>query len=65
MPKYAKFKAHKDPAPKMGKVVSDSDKAALEVDVTAIKRSPALRARPLPGKKRKGKKAKRARKLNA
>ena len=65
MPKYAKFKAKKELAPKMGMVTQTQVQAALNDEADTVTKTKALVAKKLPGKRKKGKKAKRAKKLNA
>lgn len=64
MPRYAKFRAGKDAAPRMGKVVREADAAELDHKAIEVKSSPSLVAKKVKGAKGK-KKAKKAKKLNA
>lgn len=66
MAKFARFKAKKDQAPKMGAavVVKDVDQAKVDRVAAAVKASPSERAKPIkPATKKK--RSKRAKKLPA
>ena len=64
MARFARFKAKKDSAPKMGKAVRDAESAEMDGIVAKVKNTPGLVAKKLKGAKGK-KKAKKAKKLNA